>query len=121
MKDKLIFIYNAKSGLLAGLSDIVIKTIMPSQYQCNLCKITYGPLSMKEEWAQFLETLPQEKVFLHKDELVNTYKELINYSLPAIFLQHNNQFSLLIPQDKLNSLKSLLELQEALKSALLSN
>ena len=67
MTDTIIFIYNAKSGLVAGLSDAVIKIVAPSQSECNLCKITYGPLSMKEEWTQFLETLPQEKVFLHKD------------------------------------------------------
>jgi len=49
MNDKIVFIYNAKSGLFAGLSDVVTKIVAPSQYECNLCKITYGPLSMKEE------------------------------------------------------------------------
>src|SRR3989344_5020455 len=101
MTDTIIFIYNAKSGLFAELSDVVTKIVAPSQYECNLCKITYGPLSMKEEWAQFLATLPQEKVFLHKDELKGQYEELNNYPLPAIFLHHDNKFSLLISKDQL--------------------
>lgn len=119
MTNTIIFIYNAKSGFFAGLSDVVTKIVAPSQYECNLCKITYGPLSMKEEWAQFLETLPQEKVFLHKDELVNEYKELNNYGLPAIFLRHDNQFSLLVSKEQLNTLKSVVELKEILKLSLL--
>src|SRR3989338_4153769 len=120
MTDTIIFIYNAKSGLLAGLSDAVTKIVAPSQYECNLCKITYGPLSMKEEWAQFLATLPQEKVFLHKDELIGQYEALNNYALPTIFLKHDNRFSLLVSKDKLNTLKSVMELKYVLKSALTS-
>lgn len=118
MNDTIIFIYNAKSGLLAGLSNVVTKMVAPSQYKCNLCKITYGPLSVKEEWAQFLETLPQNKIFLHKDELKNEYAELGNYALPAIFLHHVNEFSLLVSKEQLNKLKSVQELKEVLKSAL---
>ena len=120
MTDTIIFIYNAKSGLFAGLSDVVTKIIAPSQYECNLCKITYGPLSMKEEWAPFLATLPQEKVFLHKDELISQYGALNNYALPAIFLKHDNKFSLLVSKDQLNTLKSVIELKDVLKSALTS-
>lgn len=119
MKDSIIFIYNAKSGLFAGLSDVVTKIIAPSQYECNLCKITYGPLSMKEEWAQFLETLPQEKVFLHKDELVNEYGELSSYELPAVFLHQDNKFSILVSKDQLNTVKSVAELKEILKLILI--
>ena len=120
MNDKIVFIYNAKSGLFAGLSDVVTKIVAPSQYECNLCKITYGPLSMKEEWAQFLETLPQKKVFLHKDELVGEYVELSRSDLPAIFLRHNNHFSLFVSKDELNALKSIMELKVILRSTLLT-
>jgi len=120
MNDTIIFIYNAKSGLISGLSDSIIKIVAPSQYECNLCKITYGPVSMKEEWAQFIETLPQDKVFLHKDELKGKYETLNNYDLPAIFLRHDNEFSLLVSKDKLNTLRSVIELKNILKSALTS-
>jgi hypothetical protein len=69
---------------------------------------------MKEEWAQFLETLPQEKVFLHKDELIGEYFELNKYKLPAVLLYKNKEFKLLISAEQMNKIHSIKELKEGL-------
>jgi len=52
-KDKIIFVYNADSSVFAQVSDAVKKIVAPGTYQCNLCRITYGAVSMKDEWKTF--------------------------------------------------------------------
>lgn len=108
---KLIFVYNADSSLLAKISDGITKILAPNKYQCNLCMVTYGALSMKEEWRLFLETLPLEKEFLHKDEFKKKYPELSNEPLPAIFEYKDNVVSVIIPATKINNIKSIDELK----------
>ena len=65
---KLIFVYNANSGLLNTLRDIGHKTISPQTYQCNLCDLTHGLLKERKQWREFKETATVEMEFLHKDE-----------------------------------------------------
>ena len=48
---KIIFIYNAKGGTVAGLLDSVKKAIR-SASACSLCKITHGLLNKKESWQR---------------------------------------------------------------------
>ncbi|MDQ3192983.1 MAG: hypothetical protein M3Q58_15460 [Bacteroidota bacterium] len=68
-KKELIFIYNATSGTMNAVLDSLHKTFNPSTYPCELCALTFGTLSMKEEWKEFLDGLPVKKNFLHKDEI----------------------------------------------------
>lgn len=68
LENEIIFVYNAKSDLFSALGDLVHKMLFPSTYPCSLCQLTYGHSAIKKEWAQFLDTLPFRKTFLHKDE-----------------------------------------------------
>lgn len=54
------------------------KVFPPKTYACNLCGITYGALSVKKEWAQFIEKLPLETEFLHRDEFQKCSRASIN-------------------------------------------
>ena len=47
---ELIFIYNAKSGLVNELLDFAHKIISPETYNCNLCAITYGTFAMDKNY-----------------------------------------------------------------------
>lgn len=38
----LIFVYNAKSGLISAFGDMVHKIVSPATYPCSLCALTYG-------------------------------------------------------------------------------
>jgi len=92
-KGKLIFVYNADSSVFSQVSDAVKKIVTPSKYECNLCMVTYGAISMKDEWKEFLDALLFEKEFLHRDEFQKQYPELKSTKLPAIFISQNNTLS----------------------------
>jgi len=68
-KKKLIFIYNADSGLLNTVKDFWHKALRPSTYQCNLCQTTFGSFGVKKEWKSFISTLEVDTEFLHKGVL----------------------------------------------------
>src|SRR3989344_4788864 len=106
-KNKLIFVYNADSSVFSQVSDAVKKVVTPSKYECNLCMITYGAVSMKDEWREFLDALPFEKEFLHRDEFQKQYLELKSTKLPTIFTSKNNALSLLVSADEINMQKNI--------------
>lgn len=107
IKDKIIFVYNADSSVFAQVSDAFKKVAAPDTYQCNLCRITYGTVSMKDEWKAFLDTLPFEKEFLHRDEFGKKYPELSEVKLPAIFMFQNNVLSHLASAGDINMQKDI--------------
>ena len=110
-KNKLIFVYNADSSVFSQVSDAVKKVVTPSKYECNLCMITYGAVSMKDEWREFLDALPFEKEFLHRDEFQKQYPELKSTKLPTIFISQNNTLSLLVSADEINIQKDIIGLK----------
>ena len=66
---QLIFVYNAKSGFINGVFDYVHKFVSPQTYSCNLCSITYDNTGKKDEWNNYLNSLPIEVIFAYKDNL----------------------------------------------------
>ena len=82
---ELLFVYNANAGLVNGLLDTLHKTFSPGTYACSLCAVTYGATSMRTEWKSFIQELPAQTTFLHRDELARQHPELSSHPLPAIF------------------------------------
>jgi hypothetical protein len=80
---RLILVYNANGGLLNGLRDSVWKAFRPSTYPCSLCALTFGWFTMHRPWRAFLDSLPHEKVYLHKDEVAAAFPGR-DIALPAI-------------------------------------
>ncbi len=118
-KAKLIFVYNAKSGLVSGAFDLAHKIVSPQTYACNLCMVTYGNLGMKGGWKKYLDTIDMDKVFLHTDQLIGDYIEIANHSLPAVFYQDSNQnIQPLISSEEMNKLENLDELMSVLDQKL---
>jgi hypothetical protein len=39
---KLLFVYNADSGLFNSIAEAAHKIVSPQTYRCDLCRITYG-------------------------------------------------------------------------------
>ncbi|WP_375578619.1 hypothetical protein ABWH96_16560 [Marivirga tractuosa] len=108
---ELIFVYNANSGKWNGYMDIMHKIFSPKTYPCSLCAITYGTFKIREEWAEFKETLDVPLAFLHKDEWLEQYG--IQEKLPAIFLKEGENTKNWITaetldQQDLDSLKNLI-------------
>ena len=117
-KTKLLFVYNADSGLFNTLSDIAHKILSPDTYACNLCAITHSHFSMRKPWSDFLDTLNAELEFLHRDELINQYGEQSS-SLPAIFfVENDNSLRVAITADLINEYETMDDLQNAITTVL---
>lgn len=102
---ELVFIYNAKSGIINSLIDFTHKVISPDTYECNLCAITYGTFTKKNLWADYIESIPIASIFTYKDKIAD--KKLDNVILPAVFLKKNDRFIQLISSIELNKLDNL--------------
>ncbi|GGF07214.1 hypothetical protein [Hymenobacter cavernae] len=85
---QLLFVYNAEAGAVNGLLDTLHKTLSPSTYACSLCRITYGAMSMRSEWKQFLQNLGLPTRFLHRKEFFREFSQWHHQPLPAAFLQN---------------------------------
>lgn len=105
---KLIFVYNADSSVFAIMSGAVRKAVAPDTYRCNLCMVTHGTMSMKKEWREFLNALPYNKEFLHRDEFFVKYSDLLNkIDLPAILLERKGSVRLLLSAKEINDEKDV--------------
>jgi len=105
---KLIFVYNANSGLLDKIMDGAHKIMSPSTYDCNLCAITFGAFTEDELWKAFRENTEFSMEFYHKDEFQQQFKSkwLPKYDFPVILLQSEMELELFIAAEVLNGLTS---------------
>lgn len=116
---KLVFVYNADSGVVNIVKDFWHKLLRPSTYQCNLCAQTFSAFGMKKDWKKFINKLDIEAEFLHKDEFEEKY-EISDASYPSAYLKNGSTFDLLINQEEMNRVKSLDEIEALVLSKLSS-
>lgn len=109
---KLIFVYNANSGIVNTLLDSAHKIVSPATYNCNLCAITFGVFSENTEWKNFKESSDLEMVFLHKDEFLKQYKSkwLPAYNFPIILVEGDKGLEVFISNEKINKVETASEL-----------
>jgi hypothetical protein len=112
MKNKYVFVYNADSGLFSALTDSAHKLFSPKTYKCNLCKLTYGLKNMKNEWADFIKSLPCPIEFIHRDELHESHPETKSIELPSVFLEEDGKYKEVITAKEINATKTVEELVE---------
>ena len=117
-KQQLIFVYNADSSLFSQVIDYAHKIFSPDTYRCNLCKVTYGNLGVKNEWKSYIQSLKFLVIFLHKDEFYQKYPKFTSTELPAVFLANSTEETQLITAAELNSVKSIKELTVLVDSKL---
>ena len=115
---KLVFVYNADSGLFNTLTDIAHKLLSPSTYECNLCNLTHGYFAAREEWTTFLHDLDADIEFLHRDEYVDRYPDA-QVDFPAIFVNSQDELKLWIDKSVINTMSSADELMEMIRAAVL--
>ena len=102
---ELIFIYNAKSGVVNELIDFAHKIVSPETYDCNLCAISYGAFSMKKKWSTYIETLPFKSTFTYKDKFSkNGYS---NIKFPSVFIRINEKLDEIISATEINEINNL--------------
>lgn len=118
MQEKLIFVYNAGSGLRNMIMDSAHKIFSPKTYECNLCDITFGTFTENKIWKKFREETLLEMEFLHKDEFKIQYASKFGYKFdyPIILANADGNFEVFINTDELNELKNAEELIGFIKS-----
>ena len=85
LSPRLICVYNADGGVMNAVKDAVHKMAAPATYPCSLCALTYGWVSMHNEWRRFLSSLPHTKVFHHRDDFAVAFPGF-SPALPVILL-----------------------------------
>lgn len=115
---RLIFVYNAKAGVLNGLMDSVHKTVSPDTYECDLCAITHGFFTMDKAWRAYLKALPMEAAFYHKPDFVEAFPAQRAMALPLVALDRDGVLEPLIAADQFKTLKTVDALAAALDGAL---
>jgi hypothetical protein len=120
MKEKIIFVYNADSGIVNALKDTVEKALHPDQYQCRLCSLTFGKVRIKSEWKRFINELPKKTQFLHRDEFINRFGDP-GTGFPAAFTvegSRDRKPALLLTPEEINSCQNVQDLKELVEEQL---
>ena len=115
MTKKLVFVYNADSGMFNTLTDIAHKIFSPSTYSCQLCAISHSYFSERDEWKEFIQSLDVECEFLHRDEFEKKY-QLTGQSYPAVFDISDGKPVQSLSADQINACHSMDDLQQTIKS-----
>ena len=111
-KPKLIFVYNADSGLKNAVLDSAHKIFSPKTYQCKLCELTYGAFKEKKVWKKFRQESDVEMKFLHADEFNKLYKSKFRpvFELPVVLVEDQYELDLLMSHNTLEQIKTVKEL-----------
>ena len=108
-RPRLLFVYNADTGLFNTLADAAHKILSPQTYHCVLCKVTYGWFQERRAWRAFLDTLDADCEFLHRDELHARFPD-VAVTLPAVLCLGDGQPTLCIDTQRLRACRDLDEL-----------
>lgn len=110
--EKLIFVYNAKSGIGNAVWDSAHKLFSPDTYECNLCSITHGTMLENKIWKKFRKDSKIEMVFLHKNEFIDKYVPDNGdiYTYPLIMGVKNNLMETFIHTEILDVIETVEEL-----------
>jgi hypothetical protein len=65
---------------------------------------------MKQQWAEFLKSLPQPVKFIHRDEFRTAYSALRDTKFPALFIMRNNTPTLALEAYRINQARTIEDL-----------
>ena len=117
----LVMVYNADGGVFAALTDAVHKLVSPATYPCSLCAVSYGAVTMRHEWRDYLASLPIPRRFHHRDDFARAWPGL-QIDLPAILLDRGGEGpDILIGAAELDRLESASALIAAVDGALMEH
>lgn len=116
-KPKIVFVYNADSGVFNLAADIAHKIFSPQTYACNLCAITHSNFGMRKEWKSYLESLENPLEFLHADEFKEKYG-IEKVSLPAIFIEESGSLRQIAAAPQINECRSIEDLKRIIDNEL---
>ena len=86
---RLVLVYNADAGIVAGVFDSIHKLASPATYPCSLCAVTYGTFAMDPEWRRYLAALPVPVAFYHRPDFRTAFGKAAEIQLPLIALDND--------------------------------
>ena len=101
---KLIFVYNADSGMINTVKDIGHKLFSPQTYDCFLCSLTHGTFREEPGWKAFRQNNTTEMEFLHRDEFEQKYDRHEEY---PVVLKESDTLEVVLSREQLSTLASL--------------
>ena len=119
-EDALLFVYNADSGLFNTMADIGHKIFSPSTYACDLCMLTHGYFSERQEWRDFIENLGVGCTFLHRDQFRRRHPDERS-ELPAVFLINRDGIRPCVTAQQLRDCKDLKQLEQLITESCLGS
>ena len=122
MIKKIVFVYNAHSGVLAAMLDSARKAA-GSEEACSLCSITHGLFAEKSSWEEIERSLPVPAEYFHRDDLpgpVNDFLRAAGAELPVVLFEKSaGGYELAVASDALKACRGGPEcLQGELETAL---
>ncbi len=118
---RLVFVYNADSGLLNTVRDIWVRVARPADYDCALCLLTYGARGMDQRWRRFTRSLGLPVTFLHRDEFRELFatSPLRDVELPAAVVEDRGALVQVVPAGRMRAAADLDRLMDAVTEGLL--
>ena len=113
---RLVFVYNARSGLLSAAKDAVHKLVSPGTYPCQLCALTYGAVSMDRTWATFITSLPIQVSFAYRDTATRWLPP--GASLPLLLEVSGDHVQVRLGAEAINGCHTLADLIRAVETAI---
>lgn len=106
--EKLVFVYNADSGLRNMILDSAHKILSPETYACSLCDITYGAFTEDSVWKKFRKESNLDMQFLHKDEFRKAYASKFGHKFifPIVLVASNSGLEVFIKTEELDELEN---------------
>ncbi len=96
MSKRLVIVYNANAGLMAGVMDSVHKIVSPSTYPCQLCAVTYGLTSMRKDWRAFLDETGMGLLFHHRPDFRDAFPQAADWPLPLVAVEQGGELTELV-------------------------
>lgn len=109
---KLIFVYNADSGLVNTVKDIGQKLFSPQTYDCLLCSLTHGTFRENPEWKSFRQNSDTEMEFLHRDEFEQRSDKKFDY---PVILREADSLEVVVSREQMAEFDTLDTLIEAVR------
>lgn len=113
---RLIFVYNANSGIGNALLDSAHKIISPDTYSCRLCDLTFGISGERAAWKKYRKEQDIAMEFLHRNEFIKKYasKFIPQFTFPIVLAETLNGLQVLIGTAELSAMRTLEQLTEVL-------
>lgn len=115
---RLVFVYNANAGLVAGVLDSIHKVASPATYPCSLCAVTYGLVAMDRRWRDWLRGLPLPVDFYHRPDFRAAFPDAAGLPLPLVALDHAGSLDVLLGAAELDTMADVGALITALEARL---